>query len=277
MVDRSALPSEEIRELHSGWQTPPRQHAEACIPSVSIEAPPEPKRPSGMGETLCFWKSWDDSEAHFRAVPLWKAAQSEPILHPSQSTFPDLLSHSRSPRKKQGQASSPSSPSNSTLGSEAFEKASRAAKTRKEDRNWGTLAAAEALAEATEAAKEAANRGVAATPASAASLDLQVVLRSRERLKRMMGLGQIALLRTEMKLSYPNESHRKTEQQIADALLHAGSAIKAMAAQRNELQKMRQSLEEVTTAGKKAPRKVPKIDSLCAKFEFKAEPTADQN
>jgi len=272
LVDAPCLFSQEI--MSGPQQRDAVQVPEISYGSTSTAVAPEPKRSSGMGETLCFWNTWEASTPRSRAGPRWKVFEGEPVLHPAQGSFQIRRSPRKSPRKQDQYSTAGDA---DTIGPEGVEMASQTSKSRPRIRTWGSLARAEAAAEASLAAQEAAEKGFAAIPASGAALDSQVLLRSKERLKRMVGLGQTSLLRQEMKQSLssnrgkldqqlPEKNWKHSKQTLMHAGTHAMSAIKAMAAQRNELQKMRKKLEEMHVE-KKTSRMMSTFDSLSARFQ----------
>eukprot|EP00930_Biecheleria_cincta_P086468 TRINITY_DN75747_c0_g1_i1.p1 TRINITY_DN75747_c0_g1~~TRINITY_DN75747_c0_g1_i1.p1 ORF type:complete len:412 (-),score=54.70 TRINITY_DN75747_c0_g1_i1:164-1330(-) len=275
MIDMVDVPCLHSQEIHSGSQQRDAIQVQDD-PSGPSAAPPETKRLPCMGETLRFWNTWEASTPRARAGPRWKVLEGEPVLHPAQGSFQSRRSPRKSP-KSQDQCSSACRDDTGTVGAEGVEMAAQTSNTRPRIRTWRSLARAEAAAEASLAAQEAAVRGYAAVPASGAAFDSQVLLRSKERLKRMVGLGQISMLRQEMKQSLssnrgkfdqqsPEKDWKHSNRTLVHAGTHAMSDIKAMAAQRAELQKMRKRLEEMHVE-RKTPRKNSTLESLSMRFQ----------
>jgi len=213
-----------------------------------------------MGETMQFWSNWSSKNVGSKRHPAW---------HSSDSPERGIIAKTRG--KHRG--------FKRLRDAEKLEEGFRNARKPAQPKTWAQVAAAQALAAATEAGTS--------VPVSGAALDSQVLYNSRHRLQRMIRAGQKELVREEMRVSLnlppingltrkdtekspirqtKEEKSPRSKSSTRSKILsqesnksNAEVALKRMGKQRGELQKVRRALEQVVD-GDKWHRAAGKLD-----------------
>eukprot|EP00435_Cladocopium_sp_Y103_P042226 s402_g11.t1 len=224
----------------------------------TLEQPEKPRAPE-FGETLLFWKEYDSKPYEQKGLPAWHEETPRGVT-PLPAT----------PRVAKPATPRPVPPPRS--------------------RDWGKEAAVQRRVVAREHADWPGN--------SHMSVDFEVQLRSKERLRHMLRTGQKERVKKELAASLPlvveqDEERRpsvKLDSSLEDGQTKrlknkaasepkkrqgdAAEALRMMTFQRNELLKARRALEQVVDRRRESDKIMDKLKQVLAKYK-KPKPAVD--
>lgn len=223
-----------------------------------LEQPEKPRAPE-FGETLLFWKEYDSKPYEQKGLPAWHEDSQTPRGVTPVPVGSPRVAVPASPRPVVAQS-----------------------------RDWGKEAAVQRRVVAREHADWPGNFQL--------SVDFEVHLRSKERLRHMLRTGQKERVKKELAASLPlvveqDEEPRpsvkldssleegqtkrlKKARESKERQGNAAEALRMMTLQRNELLKARRALEQVVDRRRESDKIMDKLKQVLAKYK-KPKPAVD--
>ena len=257
---------------------------EIKVDEVETSLPPEERE--DLGETLLFWKEYDSMPYLAKGLPAWHEDSKDSAATPPSAATP-VPGSATSAASAMGPASvatpRPVASTGSTAANGAGTSISPPAPSPRpvppprsaRHRDWGAEAAVQRRLVAQEQADWPSSNFI--------TVDLEVQLRSKERLKHMLRTGQMARVKKELHASLPPVQRRPSEKLEPEVIEekrpkravacerkkregNAAEALRVMTWQRNELVKARRALESVVDRRRESDKKLEKLQKVLAKY-----------